>query len=138
MNDPGVMGRFQRVGNLDRNLQDLGAGQRLARDHVLEGLAFQQFHHDEGLAFELVNFVDDADVGVIEAGGGPGFALKALQGHGIANQFGGKELQSDASAQPQIQGAIDDSHAAATQLFFDPVVRNSLAQHREFPADGSW
>ena len=90
----------------------------------LRVVPFQQFHHDEGLSFELVNFVDDADVGMIEAGGGAGLALKALQGHGVADQFRGEELQRDASTQPQVLGAIDDSHAAAAQLLFDPVVRN--------------
>ena len=133
MNNPGVMGRFERIGNLDRNFQDLGAGQGLVRDQVLQGLPFEQLHHDEGLSFELINLVDDADVGMIEAGGGPGFPLKALQGHGVADQFGRKKLQGDASTQAQIQGAIDDSHTAATQFLFDPVMRNSLAQHREFP-----
>ena len=100
----------------------------------LRVLPFQQFHHDEGLPFELVNFVDDADVGVIEARGGPGLALKALQGHGVADQFRGEKLQRDASTQSEIQGAIDDSHTAATQFLLDPIVRNSLAQHRKFPS----
>ena len=98
MNNSRVMGRFQRVGNLDRNFQDLGALQGISRNHVLQGLPFQQFHHDERLPIELVNFVDDADVRVIEARGGPGLALKALQGHGVADQFRGEKLQRDASA----------------------------------------
>ena len=60
----------------------------------LRVLPFQQFHHDEGLSFELVNFVDDADVGVIEAGGGPGLALKALQGLGSRTSSGGRNFSA--------------------------------------------
>jgi hypothetical protein len=89
---------------------------------VLEGLSFQQFHHDERLTLELVNFVDDANVGVIEARGGPSFPLKSLQGHGVADQFRREKLQGDTSTQAEILGAVDYPHTAATQLFFDSVV----------------
>ena len=94
MDDSGVMGGFERIGDLDRDLQNLRARQRLARDHVLEGVPLQQFHHDEGLPLELVNFVDGADVGMIEAGGGPGLALKSLQGLGSRTSSGGRNFSA--------------------------------------------
>ena len=127
MDDPGLVGGFERIGDLDCNFEGLSPGQRLPRNHVLERLPFQQLHHDEGLTLELVNFVDGANVGVVETGGGTGFALKALQGLRVADQIGREELQGNASTQSEILGAVNHSHAAAAQLFFDSVVRDDLA-----------
>ena len=41
--------------------------------------AFQKLHRDEGLGFVLANFVDGADVGVIQGGGRAGFAPETLK-----------------------------------------------------------
>jgi len=45
---------------------------------VLQRLALQQLHADEGLALVLVDVVDRADIGVVEGRRGPGLALEAL------------------------------------------------------------
>jgi hypothetical protein len=50
---------------------------------------------DEGLALELVDVVDGADVGVIESGGCLRLAPEPLQGMAVAGYFFGKELQGD-------------------------------------------
>ena len=97
VDDSGFVGSFERVGDLERYLQDLRTRERLARDHVLESVPLQQLHHDEGLALELINFVNRANVGVIKTRGGTRFALKPLQGLRVANKVGWEELQSDAS-----------------------------------------
>jgi len=97
VNDPGLVRSLERVGDLERHVQDLRTWKRLAGDHVFESLSFQQLHHDEGLALELVNFVDRTNVGVIEAGGSPRFALESLQRLRIPHQFRWQEFQSDAS-----------------------------------------
>jgi hypothetical protein len=138
VDDSGLVCGLKRIGDLQRHFQDLGAEKRFARDHVLEGLPLQQLHHDEGLTLELVNFVNRANVGVIETGSGPRFALKSLQGLRVADKLGWEELQGDASPQSEIQSAVDNAHTAAAQFFFDPVMRDDLAQHRSSATDGSW
>ena len=122
MDNSGFMRGFERICDLDGDLQNLKPWQRFAGDHVLEGGPLQQFHHDEGLSLELVNLVDSADVGMIETGGGAGLALKPFQCLGVADQFGRQEFQRDASSQSQILSAVDDAHAATAQLLFDPVM----------------
>ena len=56
-------------------------------EEMLESLAFEQFHGDEHAAVGFVDFVDGADVGVIERGGGARFSLETLDGLRLVRQF---------------------------------------------------
>ena len=47
-----------------------------ALDAMLQGLAVEELHGDEGLAVGLTDIVDGADIGMIERGGRLSFALK--------------------------------------------------------------
>src|SRR5262249_51751211 len=59
--------------------------------------------------------VEHADVGMIEAGDGFGFALKALFANGISGELRGENLDGDAAVQPRIFGAIHFAHAASAE-----------------------
>ena len=71
--------RFQSVGNLDREGQQLFHLERMLADHQCERLPLQQLHNDKVLPLMLLDGVDSADVGMIESRGGASFALKAFQ-----------------------------------------------------------
>jgi hypothetical protein len=71
--------RIQRVGNLHGQLQQGFELQWLASDEMPECLALQQLHGDERLVLMFADFVDRADVRVVERRGSLGFALKTLQ-----------------------------------------------------------
>ena len=73
--------------------------QRLASDHVLEGLPLQQFHGDEGSPIGFVNLVNRADVRVVQRGCGFGFPLKSAQGLRVVSKMVGKKLQRDVPTQ---------------------------------------
>ena len=77
----------------------------------------------------LADVVNRADVGVIERRRGLGFALKPAQSLGIARDFVGKEFQRDETMQASVFGLVNHAHAAAPQLFDNPVVRDGLADH---------
>ena len=66
VNDALLVRRIQRVGDLDRQVEQRLNLERLAFDQVPEGLPFQQLHGNEWLAFVLADFVDGADVGMVE------------------------------------------------------------------------
>jgi len=70
MDDARLVGGVQSVSNLDGDVKNLSAGQWLTCDEVLESLTFQELHHDEGMAFRFINFVDGTNVGVVEGRGG--------------------------------------------------------------------
>ncbi len=98
-------------------------------DAVLERLAFQKLHHDEGLPLVLVDVVDGADAGVVEGRGGPGLALEALLGLVAREEPLGQELERDLAAQAGVLGLVDDAHAPAAELLEDAVVGDGLAGH---------
>jgi hypothetical protein len=57
------------------------------------------------------------------------FALETAQRLRILGDFIGQELQSDEAVEAGVLGLVDDTHAAAPELFQDAVVRDCLADH---------
>ena len=60
---------------------------------MVQRLAVQILHGDEGLAFVLAYFVDGADIGMVESRSGLGFALKPLQGLLVLDKLLGQEFE---------------------------------------------
>jgi hypothetical protein len=129
MDDPFRVGGIEGVGDLDREIEELGRRQGLAGDAVLEGLAFQQLHGDEGLTVVSVDVVDGADVGMVQGGRGSGFALEALERRLVVELLRGEELQRNESAEARVLRLVHDSHATAAELLDDAVVGDRLADH---------
>jgi len=59
---------------------------------MFQSLAIEKFHGDERLPVLVVNFVDGADVGMVEGGGGFGFALEAGESLRVFGDFVGEEF----------------------------------------------
>ena len=66
MDDSRIMRGVQGISNLECNLQDLSAVEGLTRDEILKRLPFQKLHDNEGLTFPFIDFMNGADVGVVE------------------------------------------------------------------------
>src|ERR1700674_1501203 len=96
---------------------------------MLQRQPVQKFHRDERSAVLLVNFVDRADVRMIQGRGSLGFALKAAQDLRVFGYFVGQELQGNKPAELHILSFVDNTHATAAQLLDDTVVRDGLADH---------
>src|SRR6266571_1994103 len=77
--------------------------------------------------------MDSANIGMVQGGSCPRFPLKSFQRLMIGREPIGQELQSNVAAQTQVFGLIDHTHAAATQLLQDAVMRNGLANHGRTP-----
>ena len=97
---------------------------------MLQGVAIEKFHGDEGLAVLVVYFVNGADVGMIQGRGGFGFALEAGEGLRIFGDFVGEEFQGDEAAELYVLGFVDNAHASAAEFLDDAVVRDGLSEHR--------
>ncbi len=89
--------------------------------------AIQKLHGDEGLAMLVINFVDGADVGMIQRGSGLGFTFEAGQGLRIIGNVVREELQGDKAVQFYVFGFVDHTHASAAEFLDDAVVRDGLA-----------
>jgi hypothetical protein len=94
---------------------------------MLESLPFEHFHDDEGVGVDFVHFVNGADVGMVQRGGGARFALESFQRLRISSEFIGQEFQRDKAAELQILGSVDHTHAATAEPFDDAVMRNCAA-----------
>ena len=79
-------------------MQGIGV-ERAGPDGVLEGEAVEKLHGDEGLRLVflgqvLIDFVDGADVGMVQRGCGLRFALETSQGLGILGDFIGRNFRA--------------------------------------------
>src|ERR1700745_3292633 len=101
----------------------------MPRDAMLQGQTFEVFHPDEGLAPLLVDFVNGADIRVIEGRGGPSFSLETFQCLWIGGYVGGQEFEGDGASEFDVFGLIDDAHATAAEFVDDAVVGDGLANH---------
>jgi hypothetical protein len=93
---------------------------------VFERHPVEKLHGDEGLAVLVVDFVDGADVWVVQGGRRLGFPLKTAEGLRIVCEFVGKELQSDMATKLEVFGFVHHSHPAAADLAEDAVVGDRL------------
>jgi hypothetical protein len=117
----GVRG-IQGIGDLNAQIQNSVEGQRFFRNQMLESFPLEQFHGDESLILALVNFMDGADVGMIQSGGRASLAPKAFEGLPIVSYIFGQKLQGHESAEARVLGFVYNTHAATTEPFDDAVV----------------
>lgn len=78
----------------------------------------------------LANFVDRANVRVIERRRRARRAPQTLQQLRVARRFRGEEFQRDVASQIQILSFVHHSHPAAAQLFQDAVMGNCVPDQR--------
>ncbi len=129
VHDPFRVRGIERIRNFNRECDQRFIVQRTSHDHVLERHAIQKFHGNEAQALVLANFVNGADIGMVQGGGGSGFAPEALERLGVTRHIIGQEFQRNKTAQGCIFGLVDDTHPTAAELFDDAVMRNDLPNH---------
>src|SRR5713101_4773824 len=89
-------------------------------------LSLQQFHDDEGSPIGLVDFMDRADVRVVEGGCSFGFPLEAAEGLCVVGEFVRKELQGDMATEVEVFRLVHHAHAPAADLAKYAVMGNRL------------
>src|SRR6202035_5239561 len=92
VNDAFTVGGIECVRNFDGEVEQAIEFHGTASDEVLQSLAFETFHGDEGPSVFFADVVDGADVGMVESGSGFGFAAKAAEGLGIFGEVVGKKF----------------------------------------------
>src|SRR2546425_3121586 len=97
---------------------------------MLKRCAVQKLHDDERLGSLLADFVNRADVRVVESGSGLRLALETVQSLRISGYLVRQELQGHKAVQLDVLGLVHDAHASAAQLLDNAIVRDGLAEHR--------
>ncbi len=119
---PGV-GIFEAAQDLNRDVGGLGGRKHAGADSLGQRFALIERHGDEAAVVGGVfDAVDDADIRVVEGGGGPRLAQEALFVAFAGVEVGGQELERDGSLQFDIEGAIDHTHATGPGGAENPVV----------------
>src|SRR5258707_923729 len=129
MNDAFGVGGVERVGDLDPQPQQDIDLQRLSRDAMFQGHAIQIFHGDEAPALVLADLVYRADVRVIEGGGSACLPAETLQRQCVLRDVVREKLQGRETAKDRVLGLVNHTHAAATKLLHDVVMRNGFVEH---------
>ena len=129
MNDALRVRRLQCVGNVDGERQQRLGIHWTASHPVFQRQSVQKLHGDERLSVVLTNFVNRADVRVVQGRRRAGFPAEAFQRLRILREALRQKLQGDKAAQLGVFRLVDDTHATATELLDDAVVRNGLADH---------
>jgi hypothetical protein len=89
---------------------------------MLERGAVKELHDEEGASVFFANVVDSADVGMIQRGRRLGFASKPFERLAVLREIFRKELEGNEAAEASVLRLVDHAHAAATELFDDPVM----------------
>ena len=120
------VGSVERIRHLHPEVQQLGVGHGTAEMGPVEALAFEQFHHDEGLVAAFVQLVDGADAGMVQRRRGTRFAPETLQRRRVLARGLGQQLDGNRAAQLLVFGLIDNAHPSLAEATDDPV----MAQQR--------
>src|SRR5579863_2647014 len=92
VNDAFGVGGVEGVRDFDSQVEEQVQLHGTASDEVLQSLAFEALHGDEGASVFFADVVDGADVGMVESGGGLGLATKTAERLGIFGEVVGKKF----------------------------------------------
>ncbi len=95
VDDVFCMSGVERVCNLDGERQNRFRVHRSRTDAMFQGHAVEKLHGDKRLALLVVNFMNGADVGMIQGRGRLGFPLEAAERLRVFGYIVGKKLESD-------------------------------------------
>ena len=115
MDDASLVRVRQRVSHLARIAQGRVERDAAACQHRVQRLAGDVLHGDVWLAAGLTDFVNGADVGVVEARGGAGFAQQPRACCLVGKPGGWQQLQGDVAVESIVMGTIDFAHSAGAE-----------------------
>ena len=123
------VGFLKPLADADCERQGFFQLQRPGGNLVVEALAGNESHRDEGSAFDFIDLVDSADVWVIEARRSLRLAEETLFLVTIAEQMGAEELESNRTLELGVLGLVDDAHPALAEFGGDLVMGDGRANH---------
>ena len=119
--------RVQRIGNLRADVEQGAEVERPSAQPLVERLALEQLHRQIALSLVLVEAVDRADVGMVQATRRCGLrAGTARWLRSVASLPVGQDLDGHLTPELHVLSAIDDAHAAGAELIEDAVVPEIL------------
>jgi hypothetical protein len=121
VNDVLLMRRFERIGDLHRDVERLVGRDRTCGDAVGERGAFHELHRERGRLAAALEPVDLRDIRMIERGERFGLALKTRHSIGIVGKRRRENLDGDLAFEVTVGGAIHLAHTAGAEVAGDFV-----------------
>ena len=141
VDDARAMGLGEALGDLRGQVDGPLRLDPAAADHVVQGEALDQLHHDVRLAERLADLVDGDDIGMVQRRGGAGLLRKPRQPIGVGGVLRRQELDGDVALQIEIARAKDLAHPSGTDAgeeFVVPETRADGGRHgRDPPGSGA-
>ena len=129
VNDTFGMGSTESVGNFAGKHEKRFQREGLSRNAMLEGQAFEKLHGNEDVIAMLADFINGADIGMIERGCGARLTTEAFKRVRISGDVSGEKFQGYKTAELGILSLVNDTHTAAPELVEDAIVGDDLANH---------
>ncbi len=129
VNDALAVCGVQGVGNLDAELDYAFQFHGPVGDAMLERHPLQVLHGNESFAILFPDVVDRANVGMVQRRCSLGLALETCECLSLSGHLVGQELQRNETVEAGVFGFVDHTHAAATQLIQDGVMRDFFPEH---------
>jgi hypothetical protein len=130
MHDALGVSRIQGIRHFDPYAQNTIEFQWPVLYEVLQRFSAEVLHDDEQPVFMLSDFMDRADVGVIERRRSPRLPTKPLQRLRLLAHIFRQELERDETSEGCVFGLVNHAHSAATDGFQDAVMGDRLANQR--------
>ena len=130
MDDAPVVGGGERFGDFGPDLHNRLPAHARGGDPLAQGLSLQQLGDREVHPVLLTNVVNLQNVGVGEGGHRLSFALESLEPAGIAGHPVGQHLDGDVARQGGVDGPIDLTHTARTELVQDLVTSETIPRRQ--------
>ncbi len=131
VHDPLLVGRVNRVGQRDRDVEEPVELETLLADAPGRAFAVDQLHREEVDAVGLLDRVDRDDVRVVERRDGLRFALEPLQAITAPGQLRGQDLERHLPLELRVLGEVHLAHSACSELPENPVVRERLPRFQD-------
>jgi hypothetical protein len=112
MDDPLLVRRFERVGNLPGDRQGLIDRDRAPCNALREILTLDEFHHEGVHACRFLESVDRRDVGMIQRGESLRLSFKPSETLGLLGERVRQDLDRDLTTQRRVRRSVHLPHAA--------------------------
>ena len=129
MDDPFPVRRVECLGDLTRDRERLGDGQRPAGQTIGERRPFDELEDQRGHAVRFFEPVDRADVRMVERREQARFAREAGAALGIGREVRRQDLDRDVTTELAVARAIDLAHATGAERRHDRVRAEVPADH---------
>src|SRR5205085_1006255 len=98
-------------------------------DQPVERFAIDELHGDVIRAAGRADVIDVDDVGMIQSRGGLRLLLETSPALGTGGRIRTQDLDGYRPVEMRIEGPVDHAHSAFTELCFNPVMAEGLADH---------